>query len=360
MDGIHENFLRLSYIDPMMTKTVTCLDMLGVSDSLHQYIMRTQQMSLHAFQPPLAIAIKRLIALVDKPNIEWPKSSQRCRAMSMERKDLLKAWKSKIQPIMSRHLSTEYFAEDFVSLFLHIIVPPTLRPVALHLFSEREKDDLAQLVDTMVSYSITYKSSKAEPLKSPHYQGMSNDVPVLTLDPAIGDFVSFKDYKPTHLGLSLAMKRVLMHEVEKQRILRENSGRSLNPCDDYSKASQASTITNPEALHDNISTKSASVIGNDKSRLAMPKLKNEENCKNSNAKIKTAEVTGDSKKPSRSTSFFDRFSRGCNIDSKNHGSNLQKAAATAERDSRPFLFKYNEGFTNAVKRSVKVRELLLL
>jgi len=82
MDGIHENFLRLSYHDPMMQKTVEflescyffavdfypfglacltvsnqfiiifylkvrCLDTIGVSDSLLRYISRTQHMSLY-------------------------------------------------------------------------------------------------------------------------------------------------------------------------------------------------------------------------------------------------------------------------------------------------------------------------
>ncbi|XP_020582922.1 chromosome transmission fidelity protein 18 homolog isoform X2 [Phalaenopsis equestris] len=365
MDGIHENILGLSYIDPMMTKTFTCLDMLGVSDLFHQYIMRTQQMSLHVFQPPLAIAIKRLIALVDKPNIEWPKSLQRCRAMSMEKKDMLKFWQSKLLPIVSRHLSAEYFAEDFVSLFLHILVPPNLRPVALHLFSEKEKHDVAQLVDTMASYSITYKSSNAENLKGPHKQGAADDASILTLDPPIGDFINFKDYQSTHLGLSLTMKRVLLHEVEKQRIMRENPGRSLNPSDECGEDRQSSTIKKSEVIHERI-TKSASVQDNDKPRFAMIELQNKDSHENSNSEIKkiasdksfaVQTIGGDSKKPSRPTSFFDRFRQGCNTDSKNDASNLQKAP-TAERDSRPFLFKYNEGFTNAVKRSVKVRELL--
>ncbi|PKU67098.1 hypothetical protein MA16_Dca008887 [Dendrobium catenatum] len=140
----------------------------------------------------------------------------------------------------------------------------------------------------------------------------------------------------------------IWNKAEKQRILRENSGRSLNPGNECNKDIQASTITKLEVLHD-IITKSASAKGNDKPRLAMLKLENEDNHKNSNSKSKkiasntsiTAEVTGDLKKPSRPTSFFDRFRQGCNIDSKNHVSNLQKAA-TAERGSRPFLFKYNE------------------
>lgn len=85
----------------------------------------------------------------------------------------------------------------------------------------------------------------------------------------------------------------------------------MNPGDEYSEGRQASTNTaKSEVLHDIIITKSASVMGNDKSRLAMLELKNEDNCKNSNSAAAntsiTAEVTGDSEKPRRPTSFFDR------------------------------------------------------
>lgn len=64
--------------------------------------------------------------------------------------------------------------------------------VALHLLSEREKDDLAQLVDTMVSYSITYKNLKFEPQTSMQRHEEASDAPVLSFDPPIGDFVNYK------------------------------------------------------------------------------------------------------------------------------------------------------------------------
>ncbi|KAG0496766.1 hypothetical protein HPP92_001457 [Vanilla planifolia] len=185
VDGIHENFLGVSYHDPLMLKTVKCLDMVGVADRMHKYIMRNQQMALHAYQPLLAIIISRFIAQVEKPNIEWPKSLQRCRNLFMEKMELFKLWQSRIPPNMSRHLSTEYFSEDFVSHFLHILAPLTLRPVSLHLFSEREKDDLAQLVDTMVTYSLTYKNSRDENLQVPDKPGSTFDVPVLSLEPRL-------------------------------------------------------------------------------------------------------------------------------------------------------------------------------
>lgn len=78
---------------------------LGASDIIHQYIMRTQKMSLHGkkpiackpnpctvihsqsqtkffikyavYQPAIVISIHGVIAQVEKPNIEWPKSFQR-------------------------------------------------------------------------------------------------------------------------------------------------------------------------------------------------------------------------------------------------------------------------------------------
>ncbi|KAG0481825.1 hypothetical protein HPP92_009909 [Vanilla planifolia] len=280
-----------------------------------------------AYQPLLAIIISRFIAQVEKPNIEWPKSLQR------------------IPPNMSRHLSTEYFSEDFVSHFLHILVPLTLRPVSLHLFSEREKDDLAQLVGTMVTYSLTYKNARDENLQVPDKPGSTFDV---------------HDYKPEHLGLSLAMKQILLHEIEKQKILRESSGRSSSLTNQNVNHSQTSNVSNSELLLE-VDT-SNSVYDQGSGKPIVTNLKKQVGGDNiSSSKLKgisnTIKATAKSMKPRPSTDFFKRFRVGSNIDLKNAADNLQKIA-TAERDSRPFLFKYNEGFTNAVKRPVKVRELL--
>uniref|UniRef100_A0A453IFM4 AAA+ ATPase domain-containing protein n=1 Tax=Aegilops tauschii subsp. strangulata TaxID=200361 RepID=A0A453IFM4_AEGTS len=213
MDGIHENFLKLSYHDPMLHKTVKCLDVLGVSDYLTQYVYRTQHMSLQAYQPPIAITISRIVAQVEKPNIEWPKALQRCRTMLLVKKDTLKTWQNRMSPLISRHLSVESFVGDIASPFLHILSPLNLRPVALNLMSEREKNELVQLVDTMVAYSVTYRNTKFEPQERANGSIVPMDIPSLSFDPPINDIISFKDYQSEHIGLSLAMKQVLVHEV---------------------------------------------------------------------------------------------------------------------------------------------------
>lgn len=63
--------------------------------------------------------------------------------------------------------------------------------VALQLLSDREKSDLAQLVSTMVSYSITYKSMKPDVLPN----GLRREVVdhlTLSIDPPMCDFINFK------------------------------------------------------------------------------------------------------------------------------------------------------------------------
>ncbi|ONI20120.1 hypothetical protein PRUPE_3G316000 [Prunus persica] len=219
-DGLHENFLHLPYHDPVMQKTVKCLNSLGASDLMHKYIMRTQHVPLYAYLPAVAITVHHLVAQVQRPNIEWPKSYHRYRTMLMEKVESLRSWYSTVPPFISRHLSIKSFVEDSISFLLHILSPPTLRPVASHLLSEKEKNDLAQLVSTMVSYSITHRSMKS------NLGHEAADASALSFDPPIGDFINFKGYISGHHVLALTMKEVLAHEVEKQRILQVSTGRS--------------------------------------------------------------------------------------------------------------------------------------
>ncbi|GLT97836.1 hypothetical protein SLE2022_153820 [Rubroshorea leprosula] len=367
LDGVHENFLQLRYHDPVMQKTVKCLNYLGVSDLMHQYIMRTQQMPLLVYQPSLAISLHRLLAQVQKPNIEWPKSYQRYRTISMEKMDILRAWHQKIAPHISRHLSTELFVEDLISPLLHILSPTTLRPVALHLLSEKEKNDLAQLVNVMVSYSITYKSIKSDPLPSNLSNELALDVSALSFHPPINDFIHFKDHRSDHHVLSLAMKQVLLHEVEKQKILQLNTGRSENITDEPKKEEQ--TLVHKEAT--TADSAKITVKGEGSGRESIENTMNIPNtkqgnpstsinssswvsnrCTIANAKAKTS---GNSRKPSGGFNFFDRFRKTSSKNSQDADTTIQKEAPL-ERDLRPLLFKFNEGFTNAIKRPVRMRE----
>ncbi|XP_078429313.1 P-loop containing nucleoside triphosphate hydrolases superfamily protein [Wolffia australiana] len=359
MDGIHENFLQIGFHDPLMQKTVGCLDVLGTSDCLLRYILRTQKMSLQVYQPGNAIAINRLIAQAERPNIEWPKSFYRYRGTLVEKKDLVKTWLNGISPSISRHLSTEGFVQDVVSPLLQILSPKNLRPVALHLLSETEKEELFQLVDTMVSYSITYKNQpKADATAQAHLKyGSAAEVPAagFAFDPPLDELVNFQGHVLVRPGLALAIKQIVVHEVEKQRILRSSGPARLAGEDGDTRRIDATHLgTRPPSSSS--SSSFAGPVGQRKNKGAPPAM----------GLGKFASTTGgvpkkvqkDSRKPRRSENFFDRF-RKASKERKTDDDISEAQTDDTGRRRRPLLFKYNEGFTNAVKRPVRLRELLM-
>ncbi|MCD7456580.1 Subunit of a complex with Ctf18p [Datura stramonium] len=356
-DGIHENILQLHYTDPVMQKTVKCSDILGCSDIFHQYTMRTQHLSLQVYQSPLAMSIHGLVAQIGKPNIEWPKSFQRYRTMSVEKKEILHSWKNKIPPCISRHLSTKSFVEDLISPFLHILSPSTLKPVALHLLSEKEKADLSQLVNTMVAYATTYKNIKSDP--SLVMRHGASDASTLSLDPPIGEFVNFKGYDSCHLVLASAVKVFLVHEAEKQKIMQGSSNLHSPPTgaerQGVLSCENSSTLSKASASSDK------SIHFRDPSRQKQYDLPSASSQKRSGGGTTASGKMGlpeRKKKPFvDSRSFFDRFRKPSDKATQDKD-NAKPGQKLEERDSRPLLFKFNEGYTNAVKRPVRIREFL--
>ncbi|XP_024983880.1 chromosome transmission fidelity protein 18 homolog [Cynara cardunculus var. scolymus] len=370
LDGIHENILQLNYHDPVMRKTVKCLHSLEISDILHQYVMRTQKMSLQVYQPAIAIAIHGLVSQVEKPNIQWPKAFHRYRTTLIDKVELLHSWHNKISPCISRHISTKSFVEDLVTPLLHIFSPRTLRPVALHLLSEKEKNEMSQLVKTMVSYSITYTKKKIDPLPGKLKNEVAMDASILSFDPPIGDFINFEGYSYNYFVLASAVKQLLCHEIEKQKILQH----SIN------KSSQRTDVCDVKREH--LAGKEIVKEKRSEPDRALENAKSTSNLKNPSGpkqcEIRTPNTTvsvlasGGSatsseipkstettkKRPSGSFNFFERF-RKVSVNGSQLNESVKKVPATSERDLRPVLFKFNEGFTNAVKRPVRMHEFFL-
>ncbi|GLJ40597.1 hypothetical protein SUGI_0838040 [Cryptomeria japonica] len=375
VEGIHENFLHVRYHDSAMEKTVKCLDFFCNSDLLSQRIMRSQHFFLNVYQPSIIVAIHCLIAQVEKPNIEWPKSHQRCRTILSEKKDLLKSWLNSISPTISRFLSLNSIVEDVITSLLYILSPPSLKPVASRLLSEKEQSQIFELVNAMVDYAVTYKKAK---ILSPH-GNQRQDATLGSLElcfcPPINEFVTFKDYSPSHYLLSSAMRQILSHEFEKQTILRDFNARN-DRANAVATLLQEVSITEASETHvekdtDNLSTveKASKHFASDNERnKCVPSIVNLFNSKGLNREAvqnksissvvdSKSKLPGTVKKPAASFDFFERFKKssqkGFETSEKSSGNLL-----TSQRDSRPLLFKFNEGFTNAVKRPVRMRELL--
>ncbi|KAL7081345.1 hypothetical protein ACP275_14G034300 [Erythranthe tilingii] len=355
MDGIHENILQLNYVDPMMQKTVKCLDNLLISDITHRYVMRTQRMALQVYQPPIAICIHGLIAQLERKDIEWPKSFYRQRTLLAERADMFQTWHNRMPAYISRHLSTKSFVEDSISPMLHILSPPTLRPVALHLLSDKEKNELGQLVNNMVSYALTFKNVKSDRSVTFRHDD-SSDATTLSLDPPLSEFIHFKAYNSCHVNLASAVKQVLVHEVEKQKIMQGS----------LSKFTQLHTGEN-DAFTKNNTESRLPFKSTTTNRSAEKKIHGEKiptpqksglslSSKSAIDEVKSVQTT--KKHSGVQTDYFARFKK-VNKEGSQITNKVAQKSCIAQRDSHPLLFKFNEGFTNAVKRPVRLREFLL-
>ncbi|KAG5531224.1 hypothetical protein RHGRI_025995 [Rhododendron griersonianum] len=244
-------------------------------------------------------------------------------------------------------------------LQLHYHDPVMRKTVAVHLLSDKEKKDMVQLVNTMVSYSMTYKNQKADPVPSILRHEAVVEASMLSFDPPIGDLINFKGYSSSHFVLAAAMKQVLVHEVEKQKILQGSVSKSMDPTDVCSKGNLTPVGEQKGRAQSSAfgcaTTSCAENMQNAKntSNLRQSKLvTNQVSAASGSTLSATASVQvsspGPLKKPSSgSFNFFDRFRKLSSKGSEN-ADNPKNKPATSERDSRPLLFKYNEVTTNHV------------
>lgn len=178
------------------------------------------------------IAVRGLVAQQERPQMTWPKSFQNCRTANSVKKEMLSSWLGTMTASISRTLSPPCLALDIITPLLSILTPPTIRPVrpiilyfsilknqssfppefrclldgiscvfmtrkyanvscqvAAQLLTAKEKDEVAQLVNTMLGFGISYKHPKPGQFKLDYgMEGLS----ALSLSPPIDTLVKFK------------------------------------------------------------------------------------------------------------------------------------------------------------------------
>ncbi|KAF1897159.1 hypothetical protein Lal_00034862 [Lupinus albus] len=242
---------------------------------------------------------------------------------------------------------------------LNVYLPPVaitvhniVAQVALQLLSDKEKNDLNQLVSTMVSYAITYKAKKSDMLLNNLRHEVADDL-VMSLVPPISDFINFQGYTSNHYVLSLAMKQVERHKIlqyNDKTMALANGGHEVIDAgtknfqlanSNHAAVVDVKTVQNQNVLSKQLNANPTTVSRNFNSSEVVT----------DNSRLLNK---GNRKNP------FSFFARGKKSNAEGFQSNdgsLQKESAS-KKDQFPLLFKFNEGFTNAVKRPVRIREFL--
>ncbi|CAK6444871.1 unnamed protein product [Pipistrellus nathusii] len=207
VQGLFDNFLRLRLRDSSLGSVCTALDWLAFEDTLGQAAYHSQSFQLLRYQPFLLVAFHLLFASSHVPRIAFPNSQQEAQNRTNQVQNLIQTLVSGIAPATRNQTAPSALVLDTLCLLLDILVPK-LRPVSTQLYSAREKLQLSSLVGTMLAYSLTYRQER-----TPDGQY------VYRLEPNLEEVCRFPEL-PARKPLTYQAKQLIAREIEVEKMRR--------------------------------------------------------------------------------------------------------------------------------------------
>ncbi|KAE8300395.1 Chromosome transmission fidelity protein 18-like protein [Larimichthys crocea] len=313
--GLYDNFLSMRVRDPNLQSVCEALDWLSFSDRLNQVIMHGQNFSLMRYLPFLSITFHFLFAHTHVPRISYPHSQHEASSRLLSSKNALSTMLADIPACVRTRISQQSLTLDMLTLLLDIICPK-LRPVNPQLFSSREKEQMRELIDTMLAYNLSYRQDRTP---EGQYTYM--------LEPRVEEVVRYPGLPPRR-QLTYQAKQTISREMEQEKMRR---------------AEQLMLQRNPAAKEEEKKTQA----GPKPTRNHQQRLENI-------VKQTTVETRPEvdffgravAPKPQRPQPSSDTGEK-CAV--------LCMGTAVGNSD---VWFRFNEGMSNAVRRNVYIRELL--
>ncbi|XP_051242642.1 chromosome transmission fidelity protein 18 homolog isoform X2 [Dicentrarchus labrax] len=313
--GLYENYLSMRVRDPNLQSVCEALDWLSFSDRLNQVILHGQNFSLMRYLPFLSVTFHFLFAHTHVPRISYPHSQHEAASRLVSCKNALCTMLADIPACIRMRISQLSLTLDMLTLLLDIICPK-LRPVNPQLFSSREKEQMRELIDTMLAYNLSYRQDRTP---EGQYAYM--------LEPRVEEVVRYPGLPPRR-QLTYQAKQTISREMEQEKMRR---------------AEQLMLQRNPV------------VKEKEEKKIAGPKpTRNHQQRLENIVKQTTVETRPEvdffgravAPKPQRLQTSSDTGEK-CPV--------LSMGTAVGNSD---VWFRFNEGMSNAVRRNVYIRELL--
>ncbi|XP_030341158.1 chromosome transmission fidelity protein 18 homolog isoform X2 [Strigops habroptila] len=205
--GLYENFLNMKVRDSSFSSVCLALEWLGFSDLLSQAVLHGQSFQLMRYLPFLPVAFHLLFAATSIPRLAYPSSQHEALAKLNHMQNLVMSMVSGITPSARSRAGHQSLVLEVLCLLLDIIAPK-LRPVNTQLYSLKEKQQLADLISTMLAYNLTY-----------HQERLPEGQYVYKLDPNVEDVCRFPDL-PARRQLSYQAKQLIAREIELEKMRR--------------------------------------------------------------------------------------------------------------------------------------------
>lgn len=183
LSGLFENYTVVQNTDPMMEKIVACHDWLSFGADCTGRAMGKQQYSMLRYVPTAALGVHDTVHGDLRPKLAYPRAGGLAKRLMKERTHILQTFLQgkarvhsrqrrlaalratsarggarvvEVTPAPQDTLLTKVAALDTLSPLLTIIYRP-LRPAAFGLMNTREKADVESLVELLVSCDLNFK-----------------------------------------------------------------------------------------------------------------------------------------------------------------------------------------------------------
>eukprot|EP00794_Sanderia_malayensis_P009084 gene9084-10053_t len=295
IQGIFDNYLNVKSKDPRLETVVDCVSWLEFSDLIDTRIRSRQTFTLMKFFPFLPVAFHMSMATTRIPKINFNNSMIEFNLKLSRSKQLVEGITHEVRPNVKRVISNDSLISDLLP-YLYEVIHPTLRPVNIQLYSQSEKQNLLDLISIMISYNLTYQQER-------NIDGQFTYV----LQPNIEELIAFHGLRQ-HIRMSYAAKQLIQREIDLEKMRKAEQSIQIN---DREKKEQ----------------KDVRVV----------------------KALKPMKVKATTAKP-----VLDFFGRAIKTTEKSEQEKQKKPSII----NTSIWYKFNEGYTNAVRRTVKVKDFL--
>jgi len=218
--GVHENLACARYTDTLLHKTAAALSQLSDGDLFVGAAHSRGTWACMGYVPLTCMAVRALVATSgERPQLSWPHQAQAVPRDAAHKETVLAGWRAACVPSVRATLSSSA-ASDVVP-YLLTILGPALRTMSVHAMAPAEREELEQLVQTMVAYGLTYTTRGATDATGVYTTELALDPPLETLVRCDG-----LDEPPPRRQLVQSMRQVVAHHCLVEHIKRTDLSRT--------------------------------------------------------------------------------------------------------------------------------------
>ncbi|KAJ3044637.1 hypothetical protein HDV00_001563 [Rhizophlyctis rosea] len=345
MQGCFETYLRTKIFDTVLssgkTKIVRACDWMGFWDKLESGVWKRGHHELQAYFAWPVLSFYGLFASARRVKVEFPRVEHEVTTQTMANRNILINLASGMPPILRRNWANAEQLMVELAPYLLRILSPELRPVNIQLVKPAERVVLDRLVEIMCTFGVRFVQEKSE--EGQYVYRL--DPPIDVLVSGLGNSFSTGTMSSRRvLNAPYAVRQLIAQEIDKELIRRaEAAANARNPVREKEKGLEGKSENEDDGVFVAPAPVQKRAVLSKPVVALTPKVVEEE-------------------KPA-----LDFFGRPIVVkdegdgDATSGGKKALKSAGARAQASvgiRRVVFKFNEGFSNAVRKPVYVRDLL--